>query len=146
MVTDTEWKAIIENNPSYDDQFRYAVKTTKIFCRPSCPSRPPKRENITGYYDFTEPEKDGFRPCKRCQPNGKPVDDTLWVEEIDTILQEQYAENLTLKELAYLAHGSESHLRHVFKKVTQKTPSQRLLDIRLTAAKKALLPSDKTIS
>lgn len=48
---------------------------------------------------------------------------TLWVEEIDTILQEQYAENLTLKELAYLAHGSESHLRHVFKKVTQKTPN-----------------------
>lgn len=68
-------------------------------------------------------KKDGFRPCKRCQPNGKPVDDTLWVEEIDTILQEQYAENLTLKELAYLAHGSESHLRHVFKKVTQKTPN-----------------------
>ncbi|CYU98398.1 Ada metal-binding domain-containing protein [Streptococcus suis] len=50
MMTETEWKAIIENDSSYDNLFRYAVKTTKIFCRPSCPSRPPKRENVTIYY------------------------------------------------------------------------------------------------
>ncbi|RRR50183.1 hypothetical protein EI999_09040 [Streptococcus suis] len=41
---------MIENDSSYDNLFRYAVKTTKIFCRPSCPSRPPKRENVTIYY------------------------------------------------------------------------------------------------
>lgn len=46
MVTDEEWKAIIENDATYDDTFRYAVKTTKIYCRPSCSSRIPKKENI----------------------------------------------------------------------------------------------------
>jgi AraC family transcriptional regulator of adaptative response / methylphosphotriester-DNA alkyltransferase methyltransferase len=52
MVTEEEWQAVATNDASYDNLFRYAVKTTKIFCKPSCPSRLPKRENITIFYDL----------------------------------------------------------------------------------------------
>ena len=45
-LTDEQWQAIISNDASYDGQFFYAVKTTGIFCRPSCKSRPPKKENV----------------------------------------------------------------------------------------------------
>lgn len=98
MVTDEEWKAIIENDATYDDTFCYAVKTTKIYCRPSCSSRIPKRENIEIYYDLKEPGNYGYRPCKRCRPDDVVVDDNIWVEE-----------------LSYTVHGSQSHLRHVLK-------------------------------
>lgn len=145
MVTEEEWQAISENDVTYDDIFRYAVKTTRIFCRPSCHSRLPKRENIAIYYDFNAPGRDGYRPCKRCQPKGEAVEDTVWVEEIETILQQNYQLNLTLEELSYLVRGSKSHLRHVFKKVTNQTPQQRLMDIRMNHAKNELLHSNQSI-
>ncbi|MER2061980.1 MAG: Ada metal-binding domain-containing protein [Aerococcus urinaeequi] len=145
MVTNQEWQAIKENDPTFDDVFRYAVKTTKIFCKPSCHSRLPKRENIEIYYDFTAPEKAGYRPCKRCRPTDKIVDDQLWASEIEVILQENYDQSLTLGELAHLARGSSSHLRHVFKKETGLTPQQRLMAIRLDKAKEALIQSDQTV-
>ncbi|WP_249641499.1 MULTISPECIES: bifunctional transcriptional activator/DNA repair enzyme AdaA [unclassified Enterococcus] len=146
MITDSEWQALKTNDAAYDNLFRYAVKTTKIFCRPSCPSRIPKRENVEIYYDLNEPEKRGFRPCKRCQPTGKIVNDELWVEEIEAILRQNYQMNLSLKELAFLAHGSESYLRHVFKKITGQTPQQRLQAIRMAHARRELLNTRKTIT
>ena len=145
MITDIEWEAISENDASFDNIFRYAVKTTKIFCRPSCPSRLPKRKNIEVYYNLSEPEKYGYRPCKRCQPTGEKIDNQSWVEQIETILKKNYYLDLNLNELAYLAHGSSSHLRHVFVKVTGQTPGQRLLEIRLENALKELLYSKKSI-
>lgn len=145
VITDKEWQAVIENDSSYDDVFRYAVKTTKIYCRPSCHSRLPKKENIDIFYDLDAPEKNGYRPCKRCRPNDVIVDNCMWVEEIEEILQKNYQTNLTLEELAYLAHGSESHVRHVFKKVTKQTPQQRLTAIRIAHAKRALIHSEKTV-
>lgn len=145
MVTDIEWRAIIENDRDYDSVFRYAVKTTKIFCRPSCHSRLPKRENIEIYYELSQPEKEGYRPCKRCRPTDRVIDNFVWTEEIEAILQQNYQQNLTLEELSSLAHGSESYLRHVFKKTTNQTPQQRLLEIRMTHAKNELLHTDKSI-
>lgn len=145
MVTDEEWHAVVNNDSTYDSYFRYAVKTTRIFCRPSCHSRLPKRENIEIYYDLTEPERQGYRPCKRCRPTDQVVDNDTWSKEIETILQQNYQLNLTLKELAYLAHGSESNLRHVFKKVTNQTPHQRLFEIRMEQAKKELIHSNHSI-
>lgn len=145
MVTNKEWQAIVENDETYDDLFRYAVKTTKIFCRPSCHSRIPNKENIEIYYNLSEPEKQGYRPCKRCRPTDEVIDDVMWAKEIETILQKNYQLNLTLEELSYLARGSESHLRHVFKKVTNQTPQQRLMAIRMDHAKRELLNSTKTI-
>jgi AraC family transcriptional regulator, regulatory protein of adaptative response / methylated-DNA-[protein]-cysteine methyltransferase len=65
--TDPRWTAILEHDPSFDGQFFYAVKTTGVYCRPSCPARP-KPKNVVIYDTCGEAERAGFRACKRCHP------------------------------------------------------------------------------
>lgn len=145
-MTEEQWRAISQNNKTYDDVFWYAVKSTKIFCRPSCPSRLPKRENIETYDSVSEPLKLGFRPCKRCRPLNEPVSNQEWVDEIELVLTTCYQQDLTLSELASLVHGSESYLRHVYKVETGQTPHQRLMDIRLSNAAELLKTTDKPVA
>src|SRR5947209_3321989 len=64
------WNAVIRKDSSADGQFVYSVKTTRIYCRPSCPSRPALRKNVEFYSSCEKAEQAGFRPCKRCIPNG----------------------------------------------------------------------------
>lgn len=146
MITDEEWAAIVANDKTYDSIFRYAVKTTRIFCRPSCSSRLPKKENIHIYYDLLAPERDGYRPCKRCQPTDEKIGNLIWVESIKTIIEENYHLDLTLSELASLARGSESNLRHVFKKETGMTPHQYLMSVRMKEAEKKLMTTNQSIN
>jgi len=63
------WSAVLARDESVDGQFFYAVKTTGIYCRPSCPSRAPKRENVSFFADKEAAERGGYRPCKRCKPD-----------------------------------------------------------------------------
>ena len=66
MKDDKKWQAVQSNNAHYDGSFIYAVKSTGIYCRPSCKSRLPKRENVEYFHDGGEAEAAGYRPCKRC--------------------------------------------------------------------------------
>ena len=66
---ETMWQAVVSNDRTYDDQFVYGVKTTGIYCRPSCISRTPKQKNVEFYRLGTEAEVAGYRPCKRCRPD-----------------------------------------------------------------------------
>ena len=61
------WNAVCNSDENYDGLFFYAVKTTGIFCRPSCKSKIPKKENICYFTSAEDAEKAGFRPCKRCR-------------------------------------------------------------------------------
>lgn len=144
-VTDEYWQAIIANNSNYDGKFFYAVKTTKIFCKPSCPSRPPKRENITIYPDSEQALKANFRPCKRCRPLNSIVENDTWVKEIDEYLNNHFQEKITLKELASQVHGSPSYLRHTYQDVAGITPQERISQIRLKKAEELLTTTDHSI-
>ncbi len=62
-----KYRAVLENNATCDGVFYYAVTSTGIYCRPSCPSRAPKRENTVFFNTAQEAERAGFRPCKRCR-------------------------------------------------------------------------------
>jgi AraC family transcriptional regulator of adaptative response/methylated-DNA-[protein]-cysteine methyltransferase len=64
---DPRWPAIAAHDPCFDGKFFYAVKTTGVFCRPSCSARP-KPENVVIYDTCGEAERAGFRACKRCHP------------------------------------------------------------------------------
>jgi len=68
MENEIKWKAVIENDKSFDGYFFYAVKSTGIFCRPSCRSRPPLQNNVEFYDTSAEAINAGYRPCKRCLP------------------------------------------------------------------------------
>lgn len=63
------WQAVETRDKSADGRFWYGVRTTGVFCRPHCPSRPARRENVTFHATREEATKAGYRPCKRCKPD-----------------------------------------------------------------------------
>ncbi|MCI5812905.1 MAG: AraC family transcriptional regulator [Lactobacillus sp.] len=136
--SDDQWQAIINNKHQADGNFWYGVTTTKIFCKPSCPSRLPKRDHVVIFDDPHEALQNGFRPCKRCRPLDRIVSNQVWIAEINHVLQTRFVEKLSLTELANLVHGDSSYLRHTYKKITGSTPQQRLTEIRLENARKLL--------
>ena len=139
MAPDDEtWDIIERNDTILDGQLWYAVSSTKIFCKPSCHSRLPKRQNVSIFSSYQDAMAAGYRPCKRCRPTEEIVADDIWVAEINYILEQDYAEKLTLEELALRVHGSESHVRHVYLKQTGLTPLQKLTAIRLAKAQTLL--------
>ncbi len=145
-LTARQWQAIQHNDATFDNQFWYAVKTTGIFCRPSCPSRLPKPEHITIFKDPKDALTAGYRPCKRCRPLNQLVANELWVQEIDHVLAQDYPTKLTLAELAAKVHGSASYVRHVYQDLTGLTPQQKLTQLRLTRAKVELLQSNASVA
>src|SRR5205085_1124243 len=78
---DARWKAVISRDRAADGQFVYAVRSTGVYCRPTCPSRRPRRDHVIFFSIADQAERGGFRPCKRCQPSGGPLGDP-WIEKI----------------------------------------------------------------
>ncbi|MBD9366883.1 methylphosphotriester-DNA--protein-cysteine methyltransferase family protein [Leuconostoc mesenteroides] len=146
QLTDSIWQIIKTNSNALDGKVWYGVKSTKIFCKPSCTSRIPNKSNVLLFTNLDEPVKGGFRPCKRCQPINETVSDEVWVTEINYILESYYDQNLTLAELSFLAHGSPSHLRHVYQSKTGISPSEKLMQIRLEKATTLLQNTNRSIS
>ncbi|MCL6516792.1 Ada metal-binding domain-containing protein [Alicyclobacillus sp.] len=77
-VNDAQWRAIVNCDAAFDGQFFYGVTSTGVFCRPSCRSRTPRRENVRIFHSNREAQAAGFRPCKHCHP------ETLHFEATDT--------------------------------------------------------------
>src|SRR5450432_1912719 len=72
---DPRWAAVVARDAQADDTFFYAVRTTGVYCRPSCPSRRAHPENVAFYGSCDAAEQAGFRPCKRCRPRGPSLAD-----------------------------------------------------------------------
>ncbi|WP_028400243.1 bifunctional transcriptional activator/DNA repair enzyme AdaA [Ectobacillus panaciterrae] len=146
LMTNEKWQAIIDNDASYNNQFFYAVKTTGIFCKPSCKSRVPKKENVRIFLNAEQALRANFRPCKRCKPINEKLPDSEWVALITEYIDKNFTEKLTLETLADIAHGSPYHLHRTFKKITGVTPVEYIQQVRLNAAKKYLLQTNKAIA
>src|SRR5690606_6901567 len=117
------WLAVTNRDAKADGRFFYAVKTTGIYCRPSCGARTPKRENTFFYLSGADAEKAGFRPCKRCKPEQLPLTDQHRAMIIGLCRHIEEAESPpTLSALAKRAHLSPYHLHRLFKKMTGLTP------------------------
>ncbi|MGN1279463.1 MAG: bifunctional transcriptional activator/DNA repair enzyme AdaA [Limosilactobacillus sp.] len=143
---DNQWQAIVNNAHQADGRFWYGVTTTRIFCKPSCPSRLPKRNHVVIFNSPRDAFRAGFRPCKRCRPLDQVVSNQVWIDEINHVLQTKYPQKLSLSELANLVHGDPSYLRHTYKKITGTTPQQKLTQIRLERAQKLLEGSTYSVS
>ncbi|MGN8768530.1 bifunctional transcriptional activator/DNA repair enzyme AdaA [Paenibacillus barengoltzii] len=141
-ANETQWQAILANDASQDGHFIYAVVTTRIFCRPSCKSRPPKRENVLVFATAEQARAAHFRPCKRCKPEGLRLPDQEWVEQIADYIDRHYPNKLTLEMLAEECHGSPYHLQRTFKRVMQMTPTEYLVRRRIHEAKRALVDAE----
>ncbi|MFP5112043.1 bifunctional transcriptional activator/DNA repair enzyme AdaA [Bacillaceae bacterium C204] len=145
-LTEERWQAIINNDCSYDDQFFYGVKTTGIFCRPSCKSKAPKIENVQIFLKAEHALAEHFRPCKRCKPNGLRLPNEDWVGQITNYVDMHFNEPLTLENLADICHGSPYHLQRTFKQIKGISPIQYIQQTRITHAKQNLETTDKTIN
>ena len=141
-ANEAQWQAILANDASQDGHFIYAVVTTRIFCRPSCKSRPPKRENVLVFATAEQARAAHFRPCKRCKPEGLRLPDQEWVEQIADYIDRHYPNKLTLEMLAEECHGSPYHLQRTFKRVMQMTPTEYLVRRRIHEAKRALVDAE----
>ena len=116
------WKAVQSRDRSADGQFVYAVKTTGIFCRPTCPARRPKRENVE-FFDTPEAAKEhGFRACKRCKPTEVSTHQRV-VAQVQQLIATRETEP-TLAELGEAVGMSPFHLQRLFKRATGLSPKQ----------------------
>jgi AraC family transcriptional regulator of adaptative response / methylphosphotriester-DNA alkyltransferase methyltransferase len=145
-LTDEKWQAVISNDADYDGQFFYAVKTTGIFCRPSCKSKAPKRENIQLFHNTEQALSANFRPCKRCKPTGERLPDHEWVALVTEYIDKNYMDTLSLEILADICHGSPYHLHRTFKRIKNITPVQYVQQRRMDKAIEYLIASDKPIA
>lgn len=146
IMSEEQWNAILYNDPTYDHRFIYAVKTTGIFCRPSCKSRPPIRGNVCTFSNAEQALLAGFRPCKRCKPTGDRMPDQEWVAQIIQCIQNHYADTLTLHSLAELCHGSPYHLQRTFKRIMGISPMEYIQHERINRASELLRNSTFTIN
>jgi AraC family transcriptional regulator, regulatory protein of adaptative response / methylated-DNA-[protein]-cysteine methyltransferase len=120
---DARWEAVRRRDRSADGAFCYAVRTTGIYCRPSCAARLPRRDNVEFHAAAAAAEKAGFRPCKRCQPNAQgPLARQAAVVARACRQIEQAEELPRLDELARAAGMSAFHFHRVFKAATGVTP------------------------
>jgi AraC family transcriptional regulator, regulatory protein of adaptative response / methylated-DNA-[protein]-cysteine methyltransferase len=119
----SRWAAVVRRDRSADGQFFYSVRTTGVYCRPSCASRRAKRENVAFHATSEAAERAGFRPCKRCKPDQPSLADR-YASQIARAcrLIEESDESPSLDMLATAAGLSRYHFHRIFKAVTGITP------------------------
>ena len=121
--TDSRWSAIAARDRGADGRFFYSVKTTGVFCRPSCGARRPRPENVAFHETADDAVRAGFRPCQRCKPDQRSLaeEHASMVAELCRFIESADAAP-TLRELSSHAGLSVHHLHRVFKQFTGLTP------------------------
>ena len=137
-ISNQRWAAVLGRDPRFDQQFVYAVRTTGIYCRPSCPSRRPRREQVTFFGAPQEAEQAGFRACHRCHPNRNGTSAQDVVARVCRYLEERGDRRVTLGELSRVSGYSAFHLQRMFKKALGISPRQYAAGHRLQDLKTRL--------
>jgi len=128
LKDDQLWQAVMAKDARFDGQFVFAVSSTGVYCRPSCPSRRAHRERVK-FFELPEAaEQAGFRACLRCQPRRARILDPQieLVQRVCRLLNSNENESLKLPELASQAGVSQFHLQRTFKRVMGISPRQYL--------------------
>lgn len=123
---DIYWKAVEAKDTRFNGIFVYAVRSTKIYCKPSCPSRRPRRAQVSFFTSWADAEAGGFRACLRCLPRESPIHDPL-IEialSVCRVIEAREGEALSLDELGAELNMNPHHLQRTFKSVTGITPHQ----------------------
>jgi AraC family transcriptional regulator of adaptative response/methylated-DNA-[protein]-cysteine methyltransferase len=141
--TDPRWEAVRRRDPAADGRFVYSVATTGVYCRPSCPARLARRENVAFHADPIAAEAAGFRACRRCDPKGpglavrKAAAAAVACRAIERALADG-DEVPSLADLAALAGFSPHHFHRLFRAATGVTPKHYAERVRAERMKSAL--------
>ena len=123
VEVDPRWVAVRARDAGADGTFFYSVKTTGVYCRPSCAARLARPENVTFHLTQAEAERAGFRPCKRCKPEQPPLAERQAAQVAKLCrLIDSSEEQPTLQALASQVGLSVFHTQRLFKAVTGVTP------------------------
>ena len=131
------WQATLRRDAHADGCFVFAVSSTHIYCRPSCPARRPLRRNTVFFRTTAEAESHGYRPCLRCRPREKDGAASL-VQRAAALLAESNEEVLRLGPLAARLQTSPARLRRTFRRMTGLSPREFVQSVKLNRFKKML--------
>src|ERR1700722_13564866 len=140
---DRRWNAVLSRDGGRDGEFVFAVSSTGVYCRPSCPARRPRRENVQFFLRPEHAEQAGYRACLRCRPksySGNPESDS--VKAICRFIEQHLDEPLTLRRLGVEFRQSSFHLQRRFKAVLGITPREYADSCRLRLLKRNLQAGD----
>ena len=140
---EARWNALSARDSSQDGRFVFAVSSTGVYCRPSCPARRPRRENVRFFLRPEQAEQAGYRACLRCRPksasaNAQPDS----VKAICRFIEQHLDEPVTLERLGKEFRQSRFHLQRRFKAVLGITPREYADSCRLRTLKRSLQAGD----
>ncbi|MGH9769251.1 MAG: bifunctional transcriptional activator/DNA repair enzyme AdaA, partial [Blastocatellia bacterium] len=120
------WQALQTRDAGYDGLFYYGVRTTGVYCRPSCASRQPKRENVLFFALPEAARQAGFRACLRCRPDEAVIRDPQaeLTQSLCRLIDQHLEEPLNFAALSEQVKLSQFHLQRLFKKLMGITPRQ----------------------
>jgi AraC family transcriptional regulator, regulatory protein of adaptative response / methylated-DNA-[protein]-cysteine methyltransferase len=137
---DQRWQAVIQRDASADGAFYYSVKSTGVYCRPSCPARLANRKNVCFHATTQDAERAGFRACKRCRPKQSSLRQQHGaVVSRACRLIENAGASLGLESLAASLGFSPSHFHRVFKSLTGVTPKAYSAAVRAERVRDGLV-------
>ena len=131
------WQAVLARDGHADGTFFFAVRSTSIYCRPSCPARRPLRANTLFFRTRQEAEQEGYRPCRRCKPDQIPAG-VLMVQRAARALENEMDEPVNMSMLARKVGVRTDALRRAFRRHTGLNPKQLAAALRLKRFKKLL--------
>jgi AraC family transcriptional regulator of adaptative response/methylated-DNA-[protein]-cysteine methyltransferase len=131
------WQATLARDGRADGVFFFGVKSTQIYCRPSCPARRPLRKNTLFFPTTHDAEVQGFRPCRRCKPNEIPAAVRI-VQRAAQVLQSDLDDSVNVTALAGTIGVKTDALRRAFRQQAGLTPKELAAALRLKKFKKLL--------
>lgn len=145
---EAQWQAVLTKDARCDGQFVFAVSSTGIYCRPSCGSRRPRRENVSFFESPEAAEQAGFRACRRCHPRDAAVVDpqVQMARQVCRIIEENEGETVTLSALGAQLGVSSFHLQRTFKSVMGITPKDYAETWRVNRFKQGVRKGDAVTS
>jgi AraC family transcriptional regulator, regulatory protein of adaptative response / methylated-DNA-[protein]-cysteine methyltransferase len=136
---DNRWQAVLARDANQDGSFVFAVSSTGVYCRPSCPSRRPRREHVTFFAEPLQAERAGYRACLRCRPRAMGANQRMeLVQAVCRYIEQHLDEPVTLSRLGEEFHQSPFHLQRIFKSVLGISPRAYADSCRVTQLKRNL--------
>ena len=122
LTPEEMWAAVSQRNHRFDLAFVYAVRTTGIYCRPSCPARRPRQHNVVFFRTYEDAEREGFRACRRCRPRSPETAAEQSIKRARDYIDTHLEDSVTLDTLATEVGLSPFHLQRVFKRCVGLSP------------------------
>ncbi|MGZ9585701.1 bifunctional transcriptional activator/DNA repair enzyme AdaA [Paenibacillus marinisediminis] len=146
LSVDEKWNAVVTCDKAYDGAFYYAVRTTGIYCRPSCGAKTPLRENVQFFNHRDEAVAASFRPCKKCRPDLLVYEpERELVERAKQLMASNVGTLLTIRDIMKQLGISQSSFNSLFQKYVHASPKQYWTRLKIEQSARLLTETETSI-